>query len=690
MVTAALLLVAWVVLARVLRHGVPPGIVLQGLVYGSLYSLSAVGVVLVYRAGRVVNFAQAQLGLLGGTVGALLAAGHGFNFYLSILAGLVVAAITGGLTQVLVIHRLRRSSRLLVAVATIGLAQALAGLVAFLPNLLCNSVVGTCSITRTFTFPLTVSFSLYPELFNGADVVSVISAVGVLALLAAVLRFTSWGRVMRGAAENRERAVLLGLRVFPVDVSVWVLAACLSAATIFLHIGVFGYSGLASVPNSGYDVLLRVLAAAVIGGMESVPRTVVAALVLGLYDAVATWTSANVPWVDASLVLIIVVALLVQHRAFTRTGGAIGNWLTVGQSRAIPAVLRHLPEVVWTRRIGALVVVFLLADAPHLLPINRVYLLAPLLVYGIVGLSLVLLSGWAGQISLGQFALAGLGGAVTAFLYQDHSWNFLAALGLGVLVTAAAAFAIGLPALRIRGPFLAVTTLAFAVAMEEYVLPPQWQPTFVVQVLNRPTVFGRSAFASDAAMYYLVLGVFVLVLWALHSWRHSTPGRALIATRDNEIAAEAAGLPTTRLRLTAFVLSGAIAGLAGGLFVMDQRGVFYGSFMPDTSVLLFSMAVVGGLGSLTGVVFGVIYVWGVQYLLPQQWSIIVSGLGIVILLLFLPEGLAGLFEMGRDGVLRRVARYRRIVVPELLPPDALGASPAPEPAPLPVEEPVTA
>ncbi|MHB1854139.1 MAG: ABC transporter permease [Acidimicrobiales bacterium] len=664
--TLAGLLAGWAVLAHLLAKGLPAGVMLQGLVYGALYSLSAVGLVLIYRSSRVVNFAQAQLGLLGGTTAALLGAGHGLNFYAASAIGLAVAAVTGALTHVLVVHRLRHSSRLLVAVATIGLAQAMGGLVGFLPSILCSpSTFGVCSLTGSFKFPLAAGFSVYPVIFNGADVVTLISAAGVLVLVWAALRFTFWGHAMRGAAENRDRAVLLGLRVFPIDVSVWVLAAALSAITIFLHVGVFGYSGLASVPDAGDDVLLRVLAAAVIGGMESFPRTVVAALVLGLYDAGATWTSANVPFVDASLVVIIVAALLVQHRRFTRGGDVLGNWLTVRQFKPIPEVLRRLPEVVWTRRLFLLVAVFALVDAPHLLPIDRVYLLAPLLVYGIVGLSLVVLSGWGGQISLGQFGLAGLGGAVTAYLYWDHSWNYLGALAAGVVAAAAVAFLIGLPALRIRGPFLAVTTLAFALAMAEYVLPPQWFPTFIVQTLDRPTVFGRHAFASDAAMYYLCLACFVVVLVALRSFRASPAGRALIATRDNEAAAEAAALPTTRIRLSAFVISGAVAGLAGGLFVMDQRGVFYGSFTADTSVLLFSMAVVGGLGSLSGVVLGVAYIWGVEYLLPPQWGVIVSGLGIVVLLLFLPEGLAGLLNLARDGLLRRVAARRALVVPEL-------------------------
>ncbi len=673
---------AWAVAARLLPKGLPPGIVLQGLIYGAFYSLSAVGLVLIYRSSRVVNFAQAQLGLLGGTITALLATGHGLNFWLALLFGLFVAVVTGALTHMLVIHRLRRSSRLLVAVATIGLAQALTGVQGFLPRIFCGSLFGSCNISRGFTFPLTVTFSVRPVIFNGADVVTLVSVAVVLLILWAALRFTYWGQAMRGSAENRERAVLLGIRVFPIDVAVWVTAAVLSAVSLVLYVGVYGFSTLAGgAPTSGNDILIRVLAAAVIGGMESLPRTVLAALLLGVYDAGAIWTSANVPFVDATLVVIIVVALLLQHRRFTRSGDGLGvNWLTVRQFKPVPLVLRRLPEVRWTRRVAVLVALFLLIDAPHLLPAARVYLLAPLLIYGIVGLSLVVLSGWAGQISLGQFGLAGVGGAVTGFLYGFQSWNWLPAMVVGMLAAGAVAFLIGLPALRIRGPFLAVTTLAFAVAMYEYVLPPQWFPSFVAQSINRPTVFGHDLFGSDAGMYYLCLAVFALVALSLRSLRSSAAGRSLIATRDNELAAEAMALPTTRIRLTAFIVSGAIAGLAGTLFVMDQGGVFYASYSPDISILLFTMAVVGGLGSISGLVFGVVYIWGVQYLLPPNWGIVVSGLGVVILLLVMPEGLAGLANLARDGVLRRLAVHRDLDVPELVAPDT--GRPPPEEAEL--------
>jgi len=673
-IVAPIIAGCWALAAHLLPKGLPVGIVVQGLIYGSFYSLSAVGVVLIYRSSRVVNFAQAQLGLLGGVITILMAAGHGWNFYFSVALGLLIAGLTGVLTHLLVIHRLRRSSRLLVAVATIGLAQALSGAEGFLPSILCSSPFGTCSISRGFNFPLAVRFSIPPVIFNGVDVMALLTAAGVLLIMWATLRFTYWGQAMRGTSENRDRAILLGIRVLWIDVTVWVVAALLSAVTLILYSGVYGYAPLAGAPFSGDDILLRVLAAAVIGGMESLPRTVLAALVLGVYDAGATWTSANVPFVDATLVVIIVVALLLQHRRFTRSGGDLGiNWLTVRQFKPVPVTIRCLPEVRWLRRLAFVALTALLLAAPHLLPVGQVFLLAPLLIYGIVGLSLVVLSGWSGQISLGQFALAGLGGAVTGYLYAFHSWNWLAATVIGVGAAAGAAFLIGLPALRIRGPFLAVTTLAFAVTMYEYVLPPQWFPSFVAQSFNRPTVFGHHLFGSDAGMYYLCLAVFVLVAASLWSLRRSAAGRSLIATRDNEVAAEAMALPTTRIRLSAFVLSGAIAGLAGSLFVMDQGGVFYGSFSADTSVLLFTMAVVGGLGSLFGVCLGVAYIWGVQYLLPPTWGVLVSGLGIVVLLLFLPEGLAGLANMARDGLLRRLAAHRGLDVPELAP-----AAPRPE------------
>jgi len=157
-----------------------------------------------------------------------------------------------------------------------------------------------------------------------------------------------------------------------------------------------------------------------------------------------------------------------------------------------------------------------------------------------------------------------------------------------------------------------------------------------------------------------------IALMAAHNLRRSRTGRAMIAVRDNALAAESVSINSTRLNLTAFVIAGALAGFAGSLYAIHQRGVLSGSFNAQVSVQLFSMVVIGGLGSLPGAIFGAAYVQGAQYFLPSGWKLIASGAGILLLLMFLPEGLGGLLYSIRDGVLRRIARRRNLVVPSLL------------------------
>jgi branched-chain amino acid transport system permease protein len=291
---------------------------------------------------------------------------------------------------------------------------------------------------------------------------------------------------------------------------------------------------------------------------------------------------------------------------------------------------------------------------------------ALVLIYAIVAISLLVLTGWAGHISLGQFALVGFGGATTAVLYGRHGWDIFPAMLAGTVVAALVALVIGLPALRIRGPFLAVTTLAFAVTSATYFLAGRYFPWFIQSHIDRPALLGRLPLEKEWQMYLLCLAGLVVVILGVRGLRRSFTGRALIAVRDNETAAEAATLPSTRLKLIAFVISGAIAGFAGALYVLHQRGLNTDSFNADVSIRLFSMVVIGGLGSLPGAVLGAVYVRGVEFFLPPAYALLASGAGILLLLLFLPEGLGGLVYAVRDAYLRRVARRRQLLVPSLV------------------------
>lgn len=657
---AAALVLAWWVAEAVLPRGLPPGIVALGAVFGSLYALNAIGLVLVYRANRVINFAQAEFGSVAAVIGILLAVQWRWNFFLALGAGLVLAAAMGALVDATIIRRFRNAPRLILAVATIALAQVLAGVAVILPLLFGTSGPGR------FVVPFEARLTVFPVIFNASHVVALVAVPAVVVGLGAFLRWTDYGIGIRAAADNGDRAGLLGIPVSTLSTIVWSVAAVLSALVVLLRVPMQGFTSFTSVSGGGASLLLFTLAAAVLGRMESLPRAGLAAVALGIFQEAVVWNWSNTTMVDATLILVILGSLLFQRDVFSRAAETgIATWRAMREVRPVPAELASLPEVRFG--FGAVKVAVLTGAVglPLVASPSQTGAASLVLIYAIVAVSLFVLTGWAGHISLGQFALVGFGGATTAVLYGRHDWDIILATLAGIVVAALVALLLGLPALRIRGPFLAVTTLAFAVTSSTYFLQGRYVPWFVERRIDRPALLGTIALDGHRAMYYLALGALVLVLVGVSGIRHSRTGRAIVAVRDNELAAQAVSLDATRLKLTAFVISGAIAGFAGAVYVVHQGGLHGDAFTPETSLLLFSMVVIGGLGSLPGAVLGAVYIRGAEFFLPAGWSLVASGVGILVLLLLLPEGLGGLVYEVRDRYLRWVARRRGLVVASL-------------------------
>ena len=652
----------WFLLDNVLNRGLPVGILILGAVFGSLYALTAVGLVLIYRANRVVNFSQAELGAIAAVVAIQLVIQFNWNYFLSVALGLVGSTIIGGLIYVFIIRRFRRAPRLILAVATIGIAQLLAGMSILISVLFEGQPAG-----RDFETPLDWKFRIFPVLFDSDHIIALLVVPIVMAGLGAFLRFTNFGIAIRAAAENADRANLLGVPIHYLHLAVWSMAAGLSALAALLRTPIVGFSSFTGVTGGGNSLLLRTLAAAVIGRMESLPRTVVAAIGLGVFENAVTWNTSNTVISDAFLVLVILGALLLQRGFFSRaTETGIATWRAIREVRPVPAELRDLPEVRagrWT--LGGLLVAAVLTFPLWADP-GQEEVVGLLYIYAIVAISLVILTGWAGHISLGQFALVGFGAAATAVLYGRHNWDFFLAMLVGIAVSAVVALIIGLPALRISGPFLAVTTLAFAVTSGSYLLEDRYFPWFIQDSIDPPTLWERIPLDASWKVYFFCLGSLAVALLFVRNLRRSRTGRALIAVRDNQLAAESVSIDSTKLKLIGFVLSGALAGFAGAVYALHQDGVFTGSFDPEVSIRLFSMVVIGGLGSLPGAILGAAYVRGAEFFLSGGWALIASGAGILILLMFLPEGLGGLMYQLRDGLLRRVAKRRGLVVPSLV------------------------
>jgi branched-chain amino acid transport system permease protein len=653
-----------------LRHHRPPlGVFAFGVVIGLLYAMVAFGLILVYRANRIINFAQAEMGAAPAVLGVLLIKLHHVPYPIAFVVAMVSAVAAGLLVEVLIVRRFYRAPRLILSVATIGIALALGAVQFYLPHWLGGqfTVIDPTPPRTVFSH---FRFDFKGVIFDGNSLVIVVAAAAVLVGLGLFFRFTDVGIAARASAENAERASLLGIPVKRVSTVVWMVATVLSALGIFLRIPVIGLPAGADI---GLNVLLYPLAAAVIARMERFGVALAAGVAIGVLEQTIYSFSRDSLLPYAVMLPVLLVAMLVQRGGLSRGRDAgITTWSMAQEFRPVPPELRRLPEVVWARFLGGVAVVALALFLPYLLGLKQQILASVVVIYGIVGVSLVVLTGWAGQISLGQWGLAGIGAAAAGGLAAHLDMDFFACLAAAGVLGSVAAVVIGLPALRIQGLYLAVTTLAFGIAVQVYVLSPNyfaWLLPTNAQTIDRPVLYHRYSLEGTKAYYWFCLFVLALALLSARALRNSRAGRVLVASRDNERGAQAFGVSIARARLTAFAISGFWAALAGGLFAFHQRTVEPLAFDPQVSLLILTMVVIGGVTSLPGAILGTAWLGFLKYG-PLSGSpnaqLLASGVGVLLLLMVLPGGLAQLFYGTRDGLLRTLADRRGIRVPSLL------------------------
>jgi branched-chain amino acid transport system permease protein len=646
------------------------GLVLQGLTLGLVTALVATGMALVYRANRVVNFAQGELGLVPAALALDLILFSGLSYVLAFAIGLAAAAVVGAVVELAIIRRFFRSSRLILAVATIGLAQLLA-----FASLMVPRIWGEAPLSSSITAPFHWRAEIAPLIFDADYVVAWVVAPLALAAVAAFLWFTDVGVAVRAAADRADRASLLGIPVGRLHTCVWAIAASLSFIAIFLQAGLVGVPLGSPV---GLTVLLSALAALMIGRLTDMPAIVSSAVALGLLESHVRWNDALVIGpvhldmgsdlvVAPVLAVVILVALVARRRSVTRAeDDATSSWLVSGEVRPIPAELRGVRQVALVRLAGLTAGAAALVALPAVLGPGQTLKAAAVAAYAIVILSITVLTGWAGQVSLGQMGFVAIGAALAARAAAVWGWDLALALPVVGLAGAAIAVVVGLPALRLRGLYLAVTTLAFALATTRYVLDPQffsWVPADRFE--SRP-LLGVWDVESPTSLYYLALGTFVVVLAGVLGIRNGRTGRVLLALRENERAASAYGVSVVRAKLTAFAISGFLASVAGALLVVQNGRFTLGLFPEEDNLVVFTAAVVGGVGSVTGAAIGALFLKGGDWFLSDTWRLFASSMGVLIVLLVLPEGLGGALFRARDLWLRWVARRRQIVVPSLV------------------------
>ncbi len=662
-----------------------------GLIQGLTYGVVALGMVLIYKGTRVLNFAQPFMGLfaaflawyLTGTpgstatgVGQGIETGPAFikwleypmllfpfdvgtrpRFAIAALWSLVLIVVIANRLENDVMRLLERKPRIVGLVATIALLQGFLGATQLLFNR--TEAQATAGKALPSLLPVGLHVDIGNQRITSDYILILIVVPAVAAATALFFKLTKFGVAIRASAENREAAQLLGISARRVSSFTWMGGGFLAGLAALLIVPA---QGSLDVGSLSFALLVRALAAALVGGLTSLPGAFVGGILVGVAEFLTRWQTSTPGFAE-----LVFFGMVIAVLAF-RPGGLFGIPERLQEVASLTPAIRDLPRKMLrnpvttrARATFVLVGVMLISTASMATGPFTNGVLTDVTIFAITGVSLTLLVGYAGQISLGHWALVGVGAFAAGNLYDFSPIPFPLVFPLVILIGMAVALVIGLPALRIRGPYLAVVTLAFALACLRWIFTNRTIAKGTTGVTFTAPDYGWLNFASETnrPVFFFAFAMFLLCSWVAYNFKRSRTGRGFFSLRENEKAAATLGVELTRYRLLAFMLSGGMAALAGSVYVMRQGSVAALHFPIETSILLVAMVILGGLGSITGAALGAFLVFGARILLQDAlgdpgWVpyVVTFGVGTALILVLTraPGGLAGVFYLPRDPV----------------------------------------
>ncbi|MEA2704253.1 MAG: branched-chain amino acid transport system permease protein livM [Actinomycetota bacterium] len=582
-----------------------------------MYGAFGLGLVLVHRVSGVVNFAQGAMAML--VTYAFVELRPRVGLWASLAMSVALAAVLGLVVFGVVFRPLRRAPALAKVVASVGLLAVLQAVAVLwfgtdsrpVPGLLPSSPVSVLGVD-------------VPRDRLLLAVVVVLAAAGLWALS----RFTRFGLASRAMAEDETAVALLGWSPDALAAANWVLAAVLA-----------GLGGILVGPLTALNpvtttlLIVPALAAALVGRLTSFGATVAAALALGMSQSLILKLQDQFTWIprygirEALPLVVILAALAFGAGAGLGRGAAVQDPLPLAGRARRP--LRWAAAGVAAGLAGLL----LLHGQARLGLVNS-------MVGAVICLSIVVLTGYVGQISLAQMAFAGVAGFSLAKLAGGLGIPFPVAPLLAALLATAVGVAVGLPALRLRGQSLAVVTLAAAIAVEEVVfksplLTGGFEGTVVPELAA-----GR---AGSRWFGVVALAVVTAVALGVAALRRGPPGRRFLAVRANERAAAACGIDLTATKLAAFALSAFVAGVGGTLLGYGQGRLSFASFGVFVSLAYLAVTYLGGIAGISGALVGGLLVPGglVFSLAGGRFQLLASGLGLIAVAILRPQGIVG-------------------------------------------------
>ena len=620
---------------------------LLGMGVGAIYGIVAQGLVLVYRSSGILNFAQTGFLMIGAYIFYELNVLNGWPYWIALVVAVLACAAMGAAVHLFILRPMRQASAIARLIATLGVLGVLSSIAAIIYQGNTASVPSSLPIT---------SVEALPGVRIGLNIIVLLAiGIAITAALWCFYRYSSFGRVTSAVAENQLTASVTGHSPDTIAAVNWALGAALAAVAGIL-IAPIDYL------QSGTLVLLIVpaIGAGLAGSFLSFPLALIGGLVLGMAQSVVSLYVTSPGWSLSIPYILIVAYLVIRGRGIPLRSFVIDKLPRVGTGRIRPVTLAVL--------VAATIVVLVVV------PPQWSSAMTVTLAFAVITLSVVVVTGYAGQLSLAQYILAGVGALAAARLSANWHFPFLAALVGALIITAVLGALLALPSLRARGVSLAVATLAagmviFDLVLNNYTL--SGGENGVTQ--DSPDLFGWSIDPTLHPARYgvTVVVVLVLLILAVANIRRGDAGRRMLAVRSNERAAAALGVHVYAAKVYAFTVAAGIAGVGGMLYAFLSPTVTSGNFDLLTSINFVTVTVVGGVGNLFGAVIGATLLpgglvtqifFGVQNI--NAWIPLAGSVG---LLLVLRRNPSGIFDMNsemyyqvRDRINGRIRRHRPV------------------------------
>jgi ABC-type branched-subunit amino acid transport system ATPase component/branched-subunit amino acid ABC-type transport system permease component len=645
---------------------------LLGISNGAVFAALALGLVLTFRSSGVINFATGSIALLAAYIYADLRLGllfspfpgtavtvdigHRFGLLPAVVLTLAVVGLLGFGLHLAVFRPLRHAPAVAGAVASLAISVIITS------TLVARAGISGPLVTPIFSTGTATVFGIRISLDRLYFAATILATAVLLTLL---FRYTRFGLATRAAAETHKGAYVSGLSPERIAGWNWVLSSVVAALAGIL------IAPITQVSPTTYTLFtVPALAAAVLGGFRYLMPAALAGLAIGMLQSEATYLQTKFHGLPTTglpelvPLLLVLVVLVARARPLPSRGEALVR--SLGR-----APRPRQPLLACWPALPAAVALFVLTGQ------WRTALIASL-IFAVIALSLVVVTGYAGQVSLVQLTLAGAAGFILGPLTTNLGVPFplapiLAALGatiIGVIV--------GLPALRIRGLTVAVVTLTMAYSLEAvWFNNLDLVPGTGVQVAP-PTLFGLELGIGRGSEDFprsrfgvLCLVVLILIAFGVAALRRSSLGSQMLAVRANERSAAAAGIDVTRVKIAAFTIGSFIAGIGGTLLAYRQESVTGGSYTALGGLALFTTVYLAGITSIGGGILagflingGLVFLAAEKVLGSSRWYDVLAGLLLLLTLLRSPEGVIGPAQRLMEQ--RRLAR--RGPAPEILRP----------------------